>query len=99
MRYAKRRDANHGSIRSALEAIGAGVYDAAGDGSPYDFLVFWRGNVYICEVKDGAKSASRRKLTVKEVQLHELARKHGVGVRIIETEDQALALVGARRMA
>ena len=70
-RYAFRKDANHNELKDALEQLGAGVYDAAGDGAPYDYLVFWRGQTMIVEAKDGEKSASRRKLTSKEIQLHD----------------------------
>lgn len=98
-RHAFRKDANHADIKGTLELLGAGIYDAASDGSPYDFLVFRRGQIFIVEVKDGKKPQSARKLSVKEVRLHDLARQHGVDIHIIKTEDEALALLGARRAA
>lgn len=99
MRHAYRKDANHGAIVSTLEALGAGVYDAASDGSPFDAVVFFRGRTYLVEIKDGSKPPSGRALTDKEVRLHALARDHGCTIPILRSEDDALALLGARRSA
>lgn len=61
-RRAPRRDANEPAIIAALEAIGASVTQLDAPGVP-DLLVGWRGRTFCIEVKDGAKSPSRRKLT------------------------------------
>src|SRR5690348_1410877 len=95
-RYAFRKDANHGTIKAAFEALGAGVYDAANDNAPYDLVVFWRGRTMFVEVKDPDKPPSKRKLTEDAVRFHDTARRHGVKVEIVERETQAYALLGGR---
>lgn len=61
---AARTDANHAAVRDALRAIGASVADtsAVGGGFP-DLVVGFRSRNFFFEVKDGAKSPSRRGLT------------------------------------
>lgn len=61
MRRAARKDANHGLIVSALEKVGADVASINEKDLP-DLLVGFRGVNYLLEIKDGAKSPSRRKL-------------------------------------
>jgi hypothetical protein len=95
-RYAFRKDANHTSIKTAFEALGAGVYDASNDNAPYDLVVFWRGRTIFVEVKDPDKPPSKRKLTASAVQFHDTARRHGVKVEIVEHVAQAYALLGGR---
>ena len=66
MRRAAKVDANHGDVAGAFVAMGCSVRSlaAVGGGIP-DLLVAapGSGNTFLVEVKDGAKSASRRKLT------------------------------------
>lgn len=92
----RKKDANHNPIRDALTQVGAAVYDAADDGSPFDLIVFWRGVTTLVEVKDGSVSPSRRKLTASSVAIHELARSRGCVIPVVTNVDQALALIGAR---
>lgn len=96
-RYASKVDRNHGEIRDALRALGVGVHDtsAAGAGMP-DLLCGWRGKIVLVEVKDGKKPPSERKLTVAQVQLHDMLRQHGVEVHVVKSVDEALAVFGAR---
>lgn len=71
MRRAAKRDDNHAEIVAALRKAGGLVLDlgAVGGGCP-DLLV-WRAGVFkLLEVKDGAKSASRRELTPDQVKFH-----------------------------
>lgn len=100
MRRAARTDENHGPIMAALRATGAYVVDCSrvGDGFP-DALVFFRGQCIPVEIKDGKKSPSRRRLTGDQVVFHAEAKARGVEVRIVKCEDEALAVVGARRGA
>jgi hypothetical protein len=66
VRRAARVDANHGDIAAAFVAMGCSVRSlaAVGGGVP-DLLVAapGSGHTFLVEVKDGAKSKSRRKLT------------------------------------
>lgn len=96
-RYAAKVDDNHAEIVAALRGIGAYVVDCAhvGRGFP-DLLVWWRGGVIPVEIKDGAKSASRRKLTADQQVFHAEAAHHGCPVRVVTDVTQALALFGAR---
>lgn len=96
MRRAAKVDANHAAVSHALTRCGAWVIDcsAVGQGFP-DLLVTHRGKLLFVEVKDGAKSPSRRKLTPAQVEFHAKAAANGVAVHIVETIEQALDLVRA----
>jgi hypothetical protein len=99
-RYAAKVDDNHAEIAGALRGVGAYVVDCAhvGRGFP-DLLVWWRGGILPIEVKDGAKSASRRKLTADQQVFHAEAARAGCPVRVVTNIDEALAVLGARRGA
>jgi Holliday junction resolvase len=94
IRRAAKVDANHREIAAALIRCGAWVVDcsAVGQGFP-DLLVSHRGKLTLVEIKDGAKSPSRRKLTPAQVDFHALAKAAGTPVRVVETVEQAIALV------
>jgi hypothetical protein len=90
---ARRVDANHAEVITALRRAGCRVWDTSrvGGGFP-DALVAARGNrLVMLEIKDGAKSPSRRKLTPAEADFHRDWSEH---VAIVETVEQALAAVG-----
>jgi len=98
----RRRDDNHSPIADALRGVGAQVYDAAKHGTPFDLIVFWRGITTLVEIKNpkslhGKKRA--RELTVDEVAIHDMARSRGCAIPVVETVEQALALIGARSSA
>lgn len=99
-RRANKVDANHGEIRDALRAAGANVVDCShiGGGFP-DLLVSFRSQIFMVEVKDGAKSPSQRKLTADQVEFHKNQRTHGVHVHVVYDVDDALSVIGARRVA
>lgn len=99
-KYAARVDANQSAIVRMLEGMGALVRDCSrmGDGFP-DLLVLWRGQWLLAECKDGSKPPSRRKLTPDQVLWHAEAKQRGGTVYVLETEDDALAMLGARRAA
>jgi len=72
-RYAKRTDDNHKCLVEELrEALPeATIFDASGAGRGFpDLVVGWQGRNYLIEVKDPAKTASRRKLTEAQKKLH-----------------------------
>ena len=89
-----RIDANHADIVATLRALGASVQSLAsvGDGCP-DLVVGWRGRNVLLEIKDGAKSPSRRRLTADERRWH--ASWSGE-VAVVATVEQATAAVFVR---
>lgn len=95
MRRAAHLDGNHGEIVAALRAVGCLVQSLAGvgDGVP-DLLVGYRRQVWLLEIKDGAKVPSKRKLTPAEQEWH--SRWAGYPVRVVESVTEALAAVGYR---
>lgn len=84
---AARVDGNQSAIVGALIACGALVQSLArmGQGVP-DLLVAFRGRVLLIEVKNGAKSPSRRRLTKAQVDWHAL----GWPVVVVETVEGAV---------
>lgn len=92
-KYATRTDANQGEIMSALERAGAKVQplNRIGFGVP-DLLIGFRGTNWLLEIKDGAKSPSKRQLTQHEREWH--ASWPGQ-VAVVESVEQALEVIGA----
>jgi soluble P-type ATPase len=72
MRIASRVDVNQPFLVRALRQLGARVQilSMVGHGVP-DLLILHRGKLALVELKDGSKSASRRKLTPDEQAWHE----------------------------
>lgn len=98
MRRAARIDANHREIVTALRGVRSMVVDlsAVGRGVP-DIAVLYRGVWHMIEIKDGAKSPSRRALTQAEQDWHAAARPYG-GARcchVVKDVGEALAAIGA----
>ncbi len=94
-RYARRVDANHGEIRKALEDIGAVVIDVHSVGGALDLLTGFRGRLVLMEVKDGAKAASKRKLTKAELATVERLQRNDITPAVVLSVDDALRAVGA----
>ena len=93
MRKTARVDANQAAIVDALRAIGASVQSVAmvGRGVP-DLLVGFRAQNWLLEVKDGAKPARARRLTLDEAAWHDGWRGQVATVASIE---EALQVIGA----
>jgi Holliday junction resolvase len=91
VRRRPRIDGNHRDIVEALEQIGASVQSlaAVGDGCP-DLLVGRGGRVWLLEVKDGSKSASRRALTQDQ---REWINWFNGDVHIVTSVDEAIRVV------
>jgi hypothetical protein len=71
MRRAARVDANHALVKGAFIACGALVKDlSAVGGGLADLLIQYHHKLMLVEVKDGAKSPSRRKLTPAQEVFH-----------------------------
>jgi len=95
VRRAARTDATHAAIVDAFERMGCTVLDLSrvGNGCP-DLLVAAAGRMVLIEVKDGGKTASRRKLTPAQVRF--TASWPGQW-RIVERVDQVPGIVRAMR--
>jgi hypothetical protein len=68
----KRTDANHKEIIDKLRQFPAlSVFSThmVGKGFP-DIVIGYKGMNYLVEIKDGAKSKSRKKLTDDEIKFH-----------------------------
>lgn len=93
MRIASKVDTNQTDIVQALRKVGCTVQilSMVGYGCP-DILCGRAGQNYLLEIKDGAKSASRRKLTPDEMTWHETWRGQ---VAIVDSIEAALRAVDA----
>lgn len=94
MRRAANIDSNQNEIVDALRAAGASVepkLSRVGEGVP-DLLVGIRGVTTVMEVKDGKKTASRKKLNDDEKKWH--AEWRGSKF-VVESIEQALAALNS----
>jgi hypothetical protein len=91
MRQRAKIDENQPDIVKALQQIGCSVQSlaACGNGVP-DLLVGYRGVNILLEVKDGAKTASRKKLTPDQLIWHALWSGQ---VAVVSTVDEAVSMV------
>lgn len=97
MRRIARTDANHSLILGAFMRCGCEVESLhqLGGGVP-DALIFNRssGRLFLVEIKDGSKPPSARALTPDQREWHK--RWEGAPVYIVETVEQAVALVAGK---
>lgn len=93
-RRAAKRDANEKAITAALEAAGCTIAHLSGKGVP-DLLVLRAGRLWLAEVKDGKKAASRRKLTPEQERWH--ARWWEAGILTFTSVDEAMTWVQSFR--
>lgn len=87
-KYAQRKDCNQSEIVSALYAVGCSVWIQH---QPCDLLVGRAGQTFLLEVKDPAKSPSKRKLTPAQVVFNRDWRGH---FAVVTTVQEAFAAVG-----
>ena len=95
MRRKARLDSNHQEVVETFRKLGCSVLDLSrlGDGCP-DLCVGYCGISRLCEVKDGKKPPSKRKLT--EDQKTFISTDKG-GVRIVTCTDDCYAVVAEMR--
>jgi hypothetical protein len=93
IKRAARIDDNHREIVRALRAVGATVHDTStlGGGFP-DLAVGYRGINFLLEIKDGAKTPSRQRLTKDQQNFFTLWRGTA---SIVTNELEALHAIGA----
>ncbi len=96
---ASKVDANHAQIRQALRDSGFSCWDThdQGKGAPDLVIGAWGFVIVPIEIKDGAKSPSRRKLTPAEEIFHKNWR--GYPVQIVESVGEAIQCVYQARAA
>lgn len=94
-RRAARKDDNHNDIADALRAVGAAVKDTHSAPGLLDMLCGYRGRLYWIEIKDGAKVASKRRLTPAEQATIAAFARVGCAPVVVESADEALRLIGA----
>jgi Holliday junction resolvase len=88
---ARRTDSNHQQTVKAFRDLGCTVLDLSrvGQGCP-DLLVGKHGDNILVEIKDGAKCASRTKLTADECGFHQTWKGR---VAIVKNLDDVLDVV------
>jgi Holliday junction resolvase len=91
MRYGAKIDANQPEVVKALRKAGCTVQHlhAVGAGCP-DLLCALDGQVFLIEVKDGAKVPSAQKLTPDQVTWH---AAWAAEVHVVNSVEAALAVV------
>ena len=91
--YRKRVDANHAPIRNALRSMGWTVIDTSSVGGGMSDLILAKGGVVVfCEIKDGAKTASRTRLGVQQEAFRALVEHAGVAYRVVTSIEEAIRL-------
>ena len=94
MRKYGKVDSNHAKIVRALRQIGCSVQSLASVGSGCPDLVVAKNNcIWLCEVKDGTKPPSQRKLTPDEVEWHARWKSE---VWVLNSVEEALEMVQKR---
>jgi hypothetical protein len=86
-----RKDANHNEIARTFIDLGCTVFDCHSlRGGIGDLIIGVAGVTTLVEVKNGAKSHSRRKLTPAEQNIHTTWRGR---IDIVESVEDAIRLV------
>ncbi len=92
---ADRRDANEKPLLRIARQCGAWLIKQP-PGAGFDYLMIYRGGIYIIEFKDGSKPPSARKLTASEQELKEQCEARNVPYHVIENEEEFLKLLGVK---
>lgn len=94
LRIAAKVDNNQAEIVRALRQVGCSVLLTFQLKNCFDILVGYRGRTFIMEIKDPNQPPSKRKLTEGEEEFRQKWR--GSTYHIVETPDQAIAIVTAK---
>jgi len=91
--YARRTDSNHCQVIETLEACGWYCLDTsrAGFGAP-DVIAARGGHVWFVEIKDGAKSPSKRSLTPRELDVRKALIAAGCQWVSLQSVEDAVGL-------
>jgi hypothetical protein len=91
-----RIDANQKEVVDALRSVGALWVSTSGDPQVgFDGICCFRSRVFLVEIKDGKKPASRRRLTDGEAARMDDLKRQGVRLHVWESADSALRAIGA----
>jgi len=93
MRTIARVDRNHAEIVAAMRKIGAHVVNTSQLKNAFDCIAFYAGKTFIIEIKDGTKTASKKKLTEGELKTKEAIENRGVKYHVIESINEAIDLL------
>jgi len=93
MRHAARTDANQTQIIKAFRGLGAYVVPTHQLKGFCDCIVYFRGQTFTIEIKDGSKPKSKKKLTPMEQECKEQVEARGCTYHIIETVEDAIKLL------
>jgi hypothetical protein len=85
----KRKDANHPAIQKTLERAGAFCIDMTPNpGAGFDQLVFYRGKIFVVEIKSPGGKLTRHERDVMECLEYQHVEYH-----ILTTVDQAIRML------
>ena len=93
MRYASKVDSNQSEIVKALRNCGAFVFLTYQLKNSCDCIVYYRGNTYTVEIKDGSKPISARKLTEGEQEFKAKIESVDCKYWVIESVDDAISML------
>lgn len=96
--YAKKVDTNQPEIVEALRKAGAVVEHVHTVPGLFDIIVYFKGETYSVEIKDGSLVPSRRKLTLEEQKCKERIESSGVKYWIIESIGEALEMIKPKKI-
>jgi hypothetical protein len=91
MKRAARKDANHNRIMTAFIERGWTVLDIWQIKNACDIMICKNGQTVACEIKDGNKPPSARKLTSGEINFRDRWNESGHW-RLIESYEDVLAV-------
>jgi hypothetical protein len=95
MALARRKDSNHAELVQAARQVGAEVLELYRLPGALDCLIGFRGALYLVEIKDGAKRASKRTLTPAEIDTIRRFQSVGVKALVVTSVDELLRGIGA----
>ncbi len=91
----RRTDTNHADVLGLARQVGAEVLDLHTLPGGLDALIGFRSKLFLVEIKNNQKSASRKRLTPAEQVTVNRFRAVGCPVLIVETADDLLRGIGA----
>lgn len=85
---ARRVDDNHSEIINHARSLGFFVWDTHTLPNSCDCVMIRNGKTFFVEIKDGEKTASKKKLTPGEAKFKEDVSKYGGAHLVVENKQQ-----------